>query len=207
MGEWAGVAVSFPVFFFTVALVVVIAFWLLVLCGAAGTGTFDGDVPLDALGLGGLPVSVALSAMTVAGWVTALAGRAALDRLTGPGALRTVLSLAVLGAALAAGLQAARLLRRLAVRAVEGGGRGPGGRRGVPAGGVRGGCGAVWSDGGRCGAVGGGADRDGGGVGVVGAAGGAPVGGGPEGGPGMAAGSYPQARRDVGAAEHDGRHD
>ncbi|MFD3356364.1 hypothetical protein [Streptomyces fradiae] len=182
MGEWAGAAVSFPVFFFTVALVVVIAFWLLVLCGAAGAGAFDGDVPLDALGLGGLPVSVALSAMTGAGWFTALAGRAALDRLTGPGALRAVLSLAVLGAALASGLQAARLLRRLIVRVVEGGAgrrasRGAAGRRGAGSGAAR--CG------GRCGSAG----------------------GGPEGRLGMAAGSYPQARRDVAAAEHDGRHD
>ncbi|WP_374986596.1 hypothetical protein [Streptomyces fradiae] len=199
MGEWAGLAVSFPVFFFTVALVVVVAFWLLVLCGAAGAGAFDGDVPIDALGLGGLPVSVALSAMTAAGWVTALAGRAALERLTGPGALRAVLSLAVLGAALASGLQAARLLRRLVARAV---GRVEGARASSRSAAGRGA--GVGAD--RCG---GGADRCGGGAGIAsGGLGDRGSGGrGSEGGLGTAAGSCPQARRDVGVAEHDGRHD
>ncbi|OEJ95160.1 hypothetical protein J116_012340 [Streptomyces thermolilacinus SPC6] len=103
-------ALCFPAFFFSVALVVVAAFWLLVLCGAADVHGFDGDLPLGAVGLGGLPVSVAVSAMAVAGWCAALAGTVALGRLTGPGVVRSGLSLVVLVAALVVAHGAARLL-------------------------------------------------------------------------------------------------
>ncbi|MDI3386295.1 hypothetical protein QIS99_08705 [Streptomyces sp. B-S-A8] len=83
MGELLGAAVGFPGVVFSSALLVVVAFWLLVLLGGLDADGFDGDVDLGALGLGGVPVTVAASLVIVVGWLTGvtgsvLAGRAAL---------------------------------------------------------------------------------------------------------------------------------
>ncbi|GAA4908106.1 hypothetical protein ACFPM3_12820 [Streptomyces coeruleoprunus] len=142
MREFYAAAVGFPAFFFTSALVIVAGFWLLVLLGAAEVGGFDGDVPLGALGLGGLPVTVAVTSLTATGWFTGLAGSIALDRLVGPGLSHTLLSLLLFVAALLAGHQATGLLARWWRRLRQGSYRdtnGPGvepagsGRRGVGA--------------------------------------------------------------------------
>ncbi|WP_307826844.1 hypothetical protein [Streptomyces pactum] len=85
----------FPVALFTSALVVVLVFWLLVLVGAADSGSFDGDVDTDALSLGGVPVSVSASLLVVLSWVLALTGALALARTGMPAALLDVLGLAV----------------------------------------------------------------------------------------------------------------
>ncbi|WP_149180990.1 OB-fold-containig protein [Streptomyces sp. TRM49041] len=113
MREFYTASIGFPTFFFTAALVIVIGFWLLVLFGAADADGFDGDVPLGALGLGGLPVTVAVSAVTVTGWFTGLAGTVVLNRLTGPGLVRALLSVVLLAVALLAAHQVTRLLARL----------------------------------------------------------------------------------------------
>lgn len=54
-------ATGFPTFLFTVPLLVAAGFWLLVAVGAADPRTFDEDADLGALGLGGVPVAVAVS--------------------------------------------------------------------------------------------------------------------------------------------------
>lgn len=113
MREFTAAAIGFPTLFFTAALVIVVGFWLLALCGAADTDSFDGDLPLGALGLGGVPATVAVSALTLAGWFTSIAGTIALHRLVDPGLWRTLLSFALLFVALLVGHQATRLLVRL----------------------------------------------------------------------------------------------
>ncbi|WP_175408591.1 hypothetical protein [Streptomyces sp. TRM64462] len=112
MREFYAAAIGFPTLFFTAALVIVVGFWLLALFGAAGTDSFDADVPLGAVGLGGVPATVAVSAVTLTGWFTSLAGSVAIGRLTGPGLVRTLLSVALLGAALLVAHQVTRRLVR-----------------------------------------------------------------------------------------------
>lgn len=106
-------AIDFPTLFFTAALVIVLGFWLLALCGVTDRHAFDGDLPLGPLGLGGVATSVAASAVVLTGWLTSLAGAYALHRLTVPGVARTLLSLTLLGTALLVGQQVTRLLVRL----------------------------------------------------------------------------------------------
>ncbi len=118
MREFGTAATGFPTLLFTAALVVVLAFWLLALVGAADPGSFDGDLPPGALGrgapgLGGVPAAVAVSVLVLTGWLTSLTGTLALHRLTAPGPARTLLSLAVLALALLVGHRSARLLVRL----------------------------------------------------------------------------------------------
>ncbi len=113
MREFTTAATGFPTLLLTAALVVVVAFWLLALVGAADRDAFDGDLPLTAIGLGGVPAAVAVSVLVLTSWLTGVTGTLALHRLTAPGLSRTLLSLAVLALALLAGHQSARLLVRL----------------------------------------------------------------------------------------------
>ncbi len=81
-----GAALSFPAVIFSFALLVVIGYWILVLLGgididaldSAGEGDggdSDGDSGLvRGLGLGGVPVTVALSLLIVVAWFVSLAG-------------------------------------------------------------------------------------------------------------------------------------
>ncbi|TGB14933.1 DUF1449 family protein [Streptomyces sp. MZ04] len=85
MREFFDAATGFPTVLFTSALGVVLGFWLLVMFGGAEADSFDSDVDVDVAGLGGVPVAVAVSLMTVAGWLTSLTGSVLLGRagLTG----------------------------------------------------------------------------------------------------------------------------
>ena len=86
MGEFLDVALDFPTVLFSFLLVVVIAYWVLVLMGLANVeddvegGTASGGF-LAGLGLGGPPVSVVISLLIVLAWFASLAGRVLLDRL------------------------------------------------------------------------------------------------------------------------------
>ncbi|MEE1739836.1 hypothetical protein [Streptomyces sp. BE147] len=87
MSEFLDAAFGFPASLFSAALVVVVAFWLLVLFGAAEHDSFEGDLPGTALGIAdGVPVTVGASLMTGIAWFTGLAGTLALHRagLAGP---------------------------------------------------------------------------------------------------------------------------
>ncbi|GGP68426.1 hypothetical protein ACWDY7_09960 [Streptomyces calvus] len=64
-------ATGLPTLLFTAALVVVVCFWLLVAVGATTARSFDSDADLGALGLGGVPVAVAFSLLTVLAWLLA----------------------------------------------------------------------------------------------------------------------------------------
>lgn len=61
-------AVGLPTIVLTAALVVVVCFWLLVAMGAARAGAFDTDVDLRTWRMDGVPVSVALSLLTLFAW-------------------------------------------------------------------------------------------------------------------------------------------
>lgn len=78
MGEFVDTALSFPVVVLTFALIVVIGFWLLVLFGASDV---DAVGPVDALGLGGVPATVALSLTIAFSWFASLVVTVMLDGL------------------------------------------------------------------------------------------------------------------------------
>lgn len=112
MRTFAEVAVGFPVFHFTVALLVVAVFWLLVAVGAVGSRCFDKDVDAAAWRLGEVPVAVSFSLMTVFAWSGALAAGLLLEPVPG-GTVRALTGFAVLVAAPVAASLATRLLVRL----------------------------------------------------------------------------------------------
>ncbi|WP_156722147.1 hypothetical protein [Streptomyces apocyni] len=111
MGEFLHAAISFPTVLFTGALVVVLCFWLLAAFGAADTDAFDGDsgTGIGAAGLGGVPVTVAVSLLTVFAWFTSLVGTVLLDRWGVTGAAATAAAFGVLVFAVLASWRLTRL--------------------------------------------------------------------------------------------------
>lgn len=109
MSDFLGAALEFPAVLFSFALVVVAAYWLLVLIGVADTDAFDGGEDVGA-GSAGFPLTVLVSMAVLVAWFVSLAG--------------TVLTtgeprhIAVLALALVVAWIAARLLRRLGRRAM-----------------------------------------------------------------------------------------
>ncbi|MGW7186685.1 hypothetical protein ACWGII_38905, partial [Streptomyces sp. NPDC054855] len=85
MGEFLRAVAGFPGILFSAALPVVLCFWLLVAVGGADAESFDSDADARAVGLGGVPVAVAASSVTVVGWFTTLFGSVLIGRtaLTG----------------------------------------------------------------------------------------------------------------------------
>ncbi|AXG78431.1 hypothetical protein [Streptomyces paludis] len=127
MNEFIGAALGFPAVLFGAALLVVIAFWLLVLAGAAehdafnssmdtGTGadSAGGTGSTGGAGLGGVPVTIPVSLLIAIAWFTTLAGSVLVRRQVEPGTGRTLWSAAVLvaGALIAWGVTRL-LVRRL----------------------------------------------------------------------------------------------
>ncbi|MEI5525656.1 hypothetical protein WB401_13935 [Streptomyces brasiliscabiei] len=105
-------ATTYPVFPFTVALIVVVCFWLLVAVGAAHSGSFDDDADAEVWGLGGVPVSVGFSLVTGAAWLGSLCTTVLLDPLALAGPVRALTGIAVLIAAPLFAWRVARLLVR-----------------------------------------------------------------------------------------------
>ncbi|MGW7486266.1 hypothetical protein [Streptomyces sp. NPDC054786] len=112
MGTVLAAAAGFPTLVFTTALVVVVVFWLLVAVGVTDSGSFDADADFDAWGMGGVPVTVAFSAMTVLAWIVSLTGTVLLDPVAPPGVGRALSRLAVLVAALLLAWRGTRVLVR-----------------------------------------------------------------------------------------------
>ncbi|MEU4647331.1 hypothetical protein [Nocardia fluminea] len=87
MGEFFAATLTFPTALFTFALLVVIGFWLLVLVGGTETELLDGSESgsdtgsLDALGLGGVPVTVAVTGLVTLSWFSSLAGTVAIGAI------------------------------------------------------------------------------------------------------------------------------
>ncbi|NGO43491.1 hypothetical protein [Streptomyces ureilyticus] len=96
-------ASGFPTLLFTAALVVAVGFWVLVAFGAAGSDSFDAEADLDAWGMGGVPVAVAFSLLTVLAWFLSLGAAILLDAYVPSGILGGLLRLVVpIGVLLAA---------------------------------------------------------------------------------------------------------
>ncbi|MFG2334315.1 hypothetical protein ACGFMM_32595 [Streptomyces sp. NPDC048604] len=115
MGEFLDAAVGFPSMLFTAALIVVAGFWLLVLFGLAERDGFDSDVDVEALRLGGVPVSVAATLSIVVGWLLSVGGSVLLTRAGMSGFSSHLLSTALLLVApLLSWLVTRRLVRPLA---------------------------------------------------------------------------------------------
>ncbi|MEV0280390.1 hypothetical protein AB0I22_28925 [Streptomyces sp. NPDC050610] len=123
MDDFLAAALGFPAVVFSFALVVVVAYWLLVLVGgvdsdghghhdlsdghgdASADGHADGSGPggltglVAAAGLGGVPVTVVLSLLTAFAWFLALAGTVLLEKTDAQGLTRTLLGAGVLAGA------------------------------------------------------------------------------------------------------------
>jgi hypothetical protein len=124
--DFVSAALGFPAVVFSFALVVVIGYWVLVMLGGLGVDALDNDSGdsdsggsaggdadggvLDGLGLGGVPVTLALSLLVAVAWFVSLAGTVLLDRLDVPGLVLVLLALAVLVVALVSAWLMARLL-------------------------------------------------------------------------------------------------
>ncbi|MGW8486131.1 hypothetical protein [Streptomyces sp. NPDC055886] len=110
MEEFLNAATGFPAVIFGAALVVVVCFWLLVLAGAAGHDSFDGDLDTGPVGFGGVPVSVSISLLVVFAWFGSLTGTVLLRQSDTGSATRAVLAVAVLAGSLLLAWGAVRLL-------------------------------------------------------------------------------------------------
>ncbi|MFE7171468.1 hypothetical protein [Streptomyces sp. NPDC057616] len=112
-----GAATGLPVILFTAALVVVAGFWLLVVAGVTASDSFDADTDLGGLGMGGVPVAVALSLLTVLAWILGVGATVLLTALsptgTATGILRLVVPLVGLFVAWRLTCRFVRPLRRL----------------------------------------------------------------------------------------------
>ncbi|MEV4745501.1 hypothetical protein AB0K21_03895 [Streptosporangium sp. NPDC049248] len=76
MGQFVDATLSFPTVLFTFLLLVIIAYWVLVVFGVFG---FDGDGDgseafLSGLGLGGVPAALVISLLVVVAWFASLVG-------------------------------------------------------------------------------------------------------------------------------------
>ncbi|MEW2422791.1 hypothetical protein AB0911_19825 [Streptomyces nigra] len=106
-------ATGLPTLLLSAALVVAVCYWLLVAAGLAGVRGFDADVDLRGWGLGGVPVTVALSLLTFLAWSLSVGAAVPLAVLVPAGsAAGPLLLLAVPVAALVLAWSATRLLVR-----------------------------------------------------------------------------------------------
>ncbi|WP_432103774.1 hypothetical protein [Streptomyces sp. bgisy091] len=112
MTEFLSAAATFPAVVLGAALVVVIGFWTLVLAGAAGPDSFDTDLDSEAVGFGGVPVSVSVSLFIVIAWFSGLTGSVLVLRSGVTGTARAALHLTVLAGALLIAWGVVRMLVR-----------------------------------------------------------------------------------------------
>ncbi|MEV0642055.1 hypothetical protein AB0I77_45475 [Streptomyces sp. NPDC050619] len=107
-------ATGLPTILLTAALVVVVCFWLLAAVGVAGIDSFDTDVDLRAWRMSGVPVTVALSLLTVLGWSLSVGAAVVLAVLAPPGPATGLLRLVVpVGALLVAWVTTCLIVRPL----------------------------------------------------------------------------------------------
>ncbi|WTW99543.1 hypothetical protein OG216_42140 [Streptomycetaceae bacterium NBC_01309] len=112
MEEFVEALFAYPAVVFTLALIVVLAFWLCVLAGALDHDAFDADPGTGAFGLGGVPATVGISLMVAIAWTLSLVGGILLRRTELPGAGYTFAATAVLLASVAVAWTATRILVR-----------------------------------------------------------------------------------------------
>jgi hypothetical protein len=110
MGDFVDAALSFPAVLFTFLLAAVVVYWVLVLIGTLDVEIGDLDLA-DGIGLGGVPVTVTVSVMTVASWFVSLVGTVMMEGVL-TGVLRIAVGIGVIIGALTGGLFAAGLVAR-----------------------------------------------------------------------------------------------
>ncbi|WP_217212908.1 hypothetical protein [Streptomyces sp. AC550_RSS872] len=114
MRTFLAVATGLPTILLTAALVVVLCFWILVAVRLTSTHSFDADLDLRAWGMGGVPVAIALSSLTVLAWSLSVGGTLVLVAFTSPGPATGLLRMVVpVLALLAAWRMTRRFVRRL----------------------------------------------------------------------------------------------
>ncbi|GAA3791796.1 hypothetical protein ACFS5L_06660 [Streptomyces phyllanthi] len=93
MRTFLAAATGLPTILLTTALVVVVCFWLLAAVGVARVDSFDTDVDLRAWRMGGVPVTVALSLLTVLAWPLSTGGAVLVAVFVPPGPVAGTLRL------------------------------------------------------------------------------------------------------------------
>ncbi|MFI2347122.1 hypothetical protein ACH492_08690 [Streptomyces sp. NPDC019443] len=107
-------ATGLPTILLTAAVVVVVCFWLLAGVGAVGIDSFDTDVDLRAWRLGGVPVAVAFSVLTVLAWSLSVGAAVVVAVFVLPGPVTGLLRLVVpVGALLVAWATTCLIVRPL----------------------------------------------------------------------------------------------
>jgi len=124
MSGFLAATVSFPAVLFSFVLAVVVLYWLLVLVGADLDLDADGgDGVIGTLGLGGVPLMIAISMWITLSWLIAMVGTIVLGAFPVDGGVGVLLRVALLVVALVGGLVGARLvvvpIRRAIPAAVE----------------------------------------------------------------------------------------
>ncbi|NUU23481.1 MAG: hypothetical protein HOV68_18520 [Streptomycetaceae bacterium] len=112
MGEFVAAVLSFPAMVFTFALVVVTAFWLCVLIGAIDHDAFEHGGSSDAFGLGGVPLTIAVSLLVSLAWALSVVGGVLLGRTDLSSAAHAALATGVLLLAVASAWTVTRVLVR-----------------------------------------------------------------------------------------------
>lgn len=95
MQTFLAAATGLPTILLTAALVVVVCFWLLAAVGVAGADSFDTDVDLRAWRMGGVPVAVAFSVLTVLAWSLSVGATVVVALLAPPGPVTGLLRMVV----------------------------------------------------------------------------------------------------------------
>lgn len=112
MRTFLAAATGLPTILLTAALVVMLCFWFLVAAGFTTTYSFDADLDLRAWGMGGVPVTIAISSVIVLAWGMGVGGTLVLVVFTSPGPVTGLLRMVVPVLALLAAWQLTRLLVR-----------------------------------------------------------------------------------------------
>ncbi|MER6953427.1 hypothetical protein [Streptomyces sp. NPDC000618] len=95
MRTFLAAATGLPTILLTAALVVVVCFWFLAAMGVAAIDSFDTDADLRAWRMGGVPVAVAFSVLTVLAWCLSVGAAVLLAVYARPGPVAGMLSLVV----------------------------------------------------------------------------------------------------------------
>ncbi|MFC6010231.1 hypothetical protein [Nocardia lasii] len=116
MAEFLRLTVTFPTALFSFALLVVVGFWALVLVGGVEADAWEsvdigsGSNGFDALGLGGVPVTVAVSGLVGLGWFASLVGTVAVEAVGVRGIASVAAGFGVLVVAVVAAVAGTRLV-------------------------------------------------------------------------------------------------
>lgn len=107
-------ATGLPTILLTAALFVVVCFWLLAAVGVAAVDSFDGDVDLRRWRMGGVPVTVAFSLLTLFAWSLSVGAAVVLAVVAPPGSAVGLLHMVVpVGALFVAWATTCLIVRRL----------------------------------------------------------------------------------------------